>query len=176
MSNKEFERVFYKMFLILIGVTASVLLLVLFSSLNQNQVRINSYQTCKDAGYPIMESYPAQCKGPNGKIYREIVPTENAEVISPTISLPISQQQNNFYNTAVTPTPLSPSPTGYYGHSTYGACSGDNDCRVAGCNTEICQSKNEQSTMSICSVPDRQTYSQAGYSCGCINKKCQWRK
>jgi hypothetical protein len=31
--------------------------------------QVNSYQTCIDAGYPILESYPQQCKTPSGRTF-----------------------------------------------------------------------------------------------------------
>ncbi len=36
-------------------------------------VEINSFEECAAAGYPIMESYPEQCRTPDGKNFvREI--------------------------------------------------------------------------------------------------------
>ena len=64
--------------------------------------------------------------------------------------------------------------TDYYGSSTYGSCANDNDCMVSGCNSEICQSKNEEPLMSICIVPDRPTPSQVRYECKCLSAQCQW--
>jgi hypothetical protein len=33
--------------------------------------QIMSFQDCMDAGYPVMESYPRQCKTPDGRTYAE---------------------------------------------------------------------------------------------------------
>jgi len=73
----------------------------------------------------------------------------------------------------------SPVPTkipDYYGRSTLGNCTADDDCLVSGCNGEICQSKNEESLSSICVVPDKPLPKQLGYQCRCLVKKCQWVK
>jgi hypothetical protein len=35
---------------------------------------INSFEDCKNAGYPIMETYPQQCRTPDGKNFVEDVP------------------------------------------------------------------------------------------------------
>ncbi len=36
--------------------------------------QVTNFQTCKDAGYPIMESYPQQCKTPSGRNFVEELP------------------------------------------------------------------------------------------------------
>ena len=35
---------------------------------------VDSFQSCADAGYPVMESYPRQCKTPDGRTYAEEIP------------------------------------------------------------------------------------------------------
>jgi len=64
----------------------------------------------------------------------------------------------------------------YFGSSTKGFCESDNDCIISGCNSEICQNKNEERLMSICKVSDKPTPKQLGYKCGCIANSCQWYK
>ncbi len=34
---------------------------------------VYNFEECKDAGYPVMESYPRQCRGPDGTVYTEKV-------------------------------------------------------------------------------------------------------
>jgi len=63
----------------------------------------------------------------------------------------------------------------YYGYS-IGSCEIDADCHVNGCNSEICQSKNEEPLDSICVIPDEPTPKQLGYQCECSENKCQWIK
>lgn len=64
----------------------------------------------------------------------------------------------------------------YYGRPTYGNCQTDDDCIFGGCNAEICQSRNEESIVSICLAPEKPTPKQLGYQCRCIVNKCQWSK
>lgn len=55
----------------IIYVAAAVLVLgglALYYQLNKQAIaKINSFEECKNAGYPIMESYPEQCKTPDGR-------------------------------------------------------------------------------------------------------------
>lgn len=69
---------------------------------------------------------------------------------------------------------LSPTPP-YYGESTNGSCSGLSDCIVSGCSSEICQSKKEETRMSVCMYRE-DTPKNLGYHCGCVNQKCGWTK
>jgi hypothetical protein len=32
---------------------------------------VNDFQSCADAGFPVMESHPRQCRGPDGTLYVE---------------------------------------------------------------------------------------------------------
>ena len=77
-----------------------------------------------------------------------------------------------------TSTPSNPSAykQEYYGSSTFGPCASNNDCFVNGCNSEICQSKSQESLVSICITPDKPTAKDLGYTCGCVEAKCQWQK
>jgi len=54
--------------------------LFLFSMFNDYKIaNINNFEDCKDAGYPIMESYPEQCKTPDNRTFvRIITPQENS--------------------------------------------------------------------------------------------------
>lgn len=103
---------------------------------------IKNFEECERAGYPVLETYPRQCKTPDGRTF-----TEKIEKI-----------------------------TDYYGSSTLGPCTKDEDCYISGCNTEICQSKSEEPLYSICIVPEKPTPEQLGYKCKCQNQKCQWLK
>lgn len=35
-----------------------------------------SFEDCEEAGYPVMESYPRQCKTPDGRTYAEEIPEQ----------------------------------------------------------------------------------------------------
>ena len=62
---------------LLIGLIILVLLVsvcFIFVKRKQTQIsQINSFEECAEAGYPIMESYPEQCRTPDGRNFvREI--------------------------------------------------------------------------------------------------------
>jgi hypothetical protein len=46
----------------------SMLFLVACST-QPNQPEIDSFEDCAAAGYPIMESYPEQCRTPDGRTF-----------------------------------------------------------------------------------------------------------
>jgi len=88
-----------KPFIILASI---VLLLVLFFVIfyfkdNSAVVKINNFQDCVDNGFPVMESYPRQCRTPDGRNFVEEIgnvngkedlivvatPTQNTVVTSP---------------------------------------------------------------------------------------------
>lgn len=65
--------------LIVIGLVAAGLwAFVLRSDLEQPQdqepLSVLSFEDCVAAGYPVMESYPRQCKTPDGRTYAEELP------------------------------------------------------------------------------------------------------
>jgi eight-cysteine-cluster-containing protein len=107
---------------------------------------ISSFQECEEAGYPIMESYPRQCRVPGGELFVEEIDDE------------IDSSNNEEF----------------YGSSTNYSCEVDEDCLVSGCNSEICQGAEEESMSSICIFPDEPLPKDLGYSCGCFEGQCQW--
>ncbi|MBS3903148.1 MAG: GerMN domain-containing protein [Anaplasmataceae bacterium] len=64
-----------KAILFLIGfLVITVTAIVLFSSSRVPQSGvINNFITCLEAGYPVMESYPRQCRTPEGDLYIESI-------------------------------------------------------------------------------------------------------
>jgi|GEM_PF-5816088 len=64
----------------------------------------------------------------------------------------------------------------YYGSSLLGTCDCGCDCVTDGCNGEICRSKDDESVGTICSIPDKPLPADLGYSCTCVQNKCQWTK
>jgi len=88
-----------KTFLVLISL---IILIVLFFVIfyfkdNSAVAKINNFQDCADNGFPIMESYPRQCRTPDGRNFVEEIgnvtskedlivvetPTPNSVVTSP---------------------------------------------------------------------------------------------
>lgn len=128
---------------------------------NSRASKVVDFKTCKEAGYPIMESHPAQCAGPNKKTYTEVVsPAPTALQTEPIGGITDD---------------ISGTPAPYHGRSTGGACNSDSDCVMNGCNKEICQSKDEESLMSTCEYRE-DTPLRLGYSCGCVSNTCAWTK
>lgn len=64
----------------LIGVIAILLLVLIPKKDEQVNPEVKDFHTCADAGYPIMESFPAQCRTPDGRTFVEDI-NENAEVV-----------------------------------------------------------------------------------------------
>ncbi len=52
------------------------------------RINISSFEECKAAGYPIMESYPEQCKTPNGKYFTRLIREVPIEETDDTSELP----------------------------------------------------------------------------------------
>ena len=115
---------------------------------------VDTFEECAATGAPIMESYPEQCRF-NGKTYTRQLSTE---------------EQNNLKP------PTSYTSEDYYGSSTGASCTQDSDCVGMGCNSEICGGKNKEQQVSICIYPERPTPDKLGYSCGCLEQKCAWKK
>lgn len=107
---------------------------------------ITNFVDCAAAGYPIMESYPRQCRTPEGVTFVE--ETDRTKETEETKE--------------------------YYGSATGGPCQADADCQVAGCNQEICQSSAEEEMFSICILPDQPTPGDLGLACACVESTCQW--
>lgn len=54
---------------------------------------IHSFQECVDAGHPVLESYPAQCRTPNGKSFSEYIGNELEKVDLITVNDPRPNQK-----------------------------------------------------------------------------------
>jgi eight-cysteine-cluster-containing protein len=159
---------------ILVIVTLAIALFIWAAVQSRNHIRINSFETCRKAGYPIMESYPAECAGPDGKTYTEELKTSPSPPPSSTNVSPTSTtQQSQYRSTDLTPT-KNVSPQSFHG-SALGNCNKDNDCILSGCNKEICQAVGIEPAMSTCEYRE-DTPLRMGYKCGCVQQECAWRK
>lgn len=83
---------------IIVGIVAIVILLGIFVSFKTKQPlvikqAITSFEECKNAGYPIMESYPEQCRTPEGLTFTRIIDT------------PLPVEENPNPDTSTNPTP-----------------------------------------------------------------------
>jgi hypothetical protein len=56
-------------FVIVLALVAGLLLSLSNIAKQQRMYAIQSFEECRDAGYPIMESYPEQCATPDGRTF-----------------------------------------------------------------------------------------------------------
>ena len=63
-----------KIYLILAIVLVVGLAIFFFVKSKKENITVVSFETCEKAGYPVMESYPRQCKTPDGRTYAEEIP------------------------------------------------------------------------------------------------------
>jgi len=63
-------------FLIIIVVLGATACFIMFKPGEAPITDINNFEECISAGYPVMESYPRQCKTPDGKTFTEDIGNE----------------------------------------------------------------------------------------------------
>ncbi len=63
---------------------------------------------------------------------------------------------------------------GFCGWSTYGECSGDEDCVADGCSGQVCRSGFEEQIGTTCEWFDCYNASKYNVACRCVDGKCQW--
>lgn len=63
---------------------------------------ITNFEECKNAGFPVMESYPEQCRDGEGNLFVQII--ENPDVVTnpPSMSVPAPSTSSAIFNKAVT--------------------------------------------------------------------------
>ena len=155
---------------ILIVITLAIALFVWSALQSRNQLKIHNFETCKKAGYPVMESYPAACTGPNGVVYTEVI-----QKVTPSVNPTAVPDSNTNQYKSTDPNPEQGSSTpGYHGIA-LGNCNKDSDCILSGCNKEICQAVGIEPAMSTCEYRE-DTPLRLGYKCGCVQNKCDWTK
>ena len=62
----------------------------------------------------------------------------------------------------------------FCGWSTKGSCDSGADCLMAGCSSQICRARSEESLFSTCEWRDCYNAKAYGLSCGCVDGQCQW--
>lgn len=117
--------------------------------------KISSFIECLEAGFPIMESYPRQCRTPEGELFIEGVEPNNP----PPSNLPPSNPADEFC-----------------GSSTEFNCSTSVDCQTAGCSGQICMGKDEEPISTTCEWRDCYNETMYDLTCQCLNSQCQWSK
>lgn len=81
--------------ILLVAIAASISAYFYITTEAKNQ-NINSFEACKNAGYEILESYPAQCKTSEGKSYTESIGNEVDKIDQIVISSPRPNQKVSF--------------------------------------------------------------------------------
>ena len=60
-----------------------------------SQSVVNNFEDCTKAGYPVMESYPAQCRTPDGKVFiQQLSEEEKSKLVPPVSDKFLDQEQN----------------------------------------------------------------------------------
>jgi hypothetical protein len=62
--------------ILLIGLFVIGILLWQYQKLEKPVSGVNNFEECANAGYPILESWPQQCKTPDGKMFTEDIGNE----------------------------------------------------------------------------------------------------
>lgn len=62
----------------------------------------------------------------------------------------------------------------FCGTSSLGSCQTDSDCVAGGCSGQVCQSKNEESSVTPCIYRSCFASSLYKVNCSCIENKCRW--
>ena len=94
------------LFWIVIVVLAIVIaVLLMFSRPKMATGKIDSFEECAKAGYPVMESYPPQCKTPDGRIFTQETKNNNCknlcgdgtcqEIVCMAIGCPCSENKES---------------------------------------------------------------------------------
>lgn len=88
MNQKGFINI-----LIILGIGILALTAGYFVYSRQAVKEISSFEECASAGYPILETYPEQCKAPNGRSFTKAMVPLTADFGSP-VTLRVNEQAN----------------------------------------------------------------------------------
>ncbi|MFA6255202.1 MAG: hypothetical protein WC675_04220 [Patescibacteria group bacterium] len=82
--------------LVLILIAIVVIGYFVFTNLSVPQKNIQNFTDCEAAGYPVMESYPRQCRTPDGRNFVEQIQNQPPVIISGVNSLLYDDQEFGF--------------------------------------------------------------------------------
>lgn len=88
MQNFYLKRSLVGLLIILIAIT----IVIFASSKNTQVIEIDSFDSCVAAGYPIMDSYPEQCKTPDGRNFSREIGNELEHIETLLVSNPRPNQ------------------------------------------------------------------------------------
>lgn len=66
-----------RIFALKLHITITALALVLTGCRTTEVIEVVDFDTCEAAGNPVMESYPRQCRTPEGRLYTEDIDAGN---------------------------------------------------------------------------------------------------
>ena len=85
---------------VLLIVLALIIIVIAFSIQdNKTEVKIESFEDCVNAGNPVMESYPQQCRSSDGKLFVEDIGNELEKIDLIRINAP---RPNQFISSPLT--------------------------------------------------------------------------
>jgi hypothetical protein len=67
------KKILTFLIIVILGVAAYF---IMFKPIEETITDINSFEECVSAGYPVLESYPRQCKTPDGRSFTEDIGNE----------------------------------------------------------------------------------------------------
>jgi hypothetical protein len=93
-AKKEGSTMFLIGVAIILALVVGLLLSLSNIAKQQRMYAISSFKECKDAGYPIMESYPEQCATSDGRSFlNDAQPATNLQVSTSTTDFSTSSPQ-----------------------------------------------------------------------------------
>ncbi len=147
---------------------------------------ISDFDECAAAGYPVMESYPRQCRSRDDRTFIEVIKENNP--IEENDSVEVSDFDTCMdagYEILESVPRQCTTPEGrtyveeiegeFCGYSTGGECSTDSECTTGGCSGQVCQSTTEDPVHSDCMYRDCYDDSRYGVACRCVSDRCIWR-
>jgi hypothetical protein len=163
---------FRKASLIIVVIIILLGIAFVLDSFNTNNVSsISSFEECKDAGYPIMESYPEQCATPDGRTFTRELSDEEKENLNP----PTDEDNGRDVPTNMEEVPdeLFPSDPTEPDEEISRAPGAYDGCVITGCSSHVCASEDVATT---CEFREAYAcYSQVGV-CERRNNTCGWRQ
>ena len=128
---------------VVLAIIAAILLQISTVAKGQRVQMINSFAECAQAGYPIMESYPEQCRTPDGRLF------VNTSAQQPVQQAPVQGQK----------------PDNLYPGDGLGLQA--NGCAVAGCSGQLCvEAREAGSIVTTCEY-------RAEYACYQSQSRCE---
>lgn len=143
---------------------------VLDSFQTKKSAAIGSFEDCMEAGYPVMESFPRQCRTPDGRHFVEDIDQVPSVDEDGTTTVP----GNDSGDVERVPEELFPSdPTAPEGETSRAPGAYDG-CVITGCSSHVCFEEHIASTCEF--HPSYACYRQVGVCEKGNDNVCGWRQ